>query len=363
VKEAENIAGGSPPPDGPTPTVTKVAVIGASGYVGEELVHLLLRHPCAELVAVTSRQFAGKTLAETFPRFSHLEKTSELRFSEADPAQLTQRAEIIFLALPHGRAAEFANPLLQSGARIIDLSADFRIREPKIYKEFYGHDHPVPELLGKAVYGLPEIYRRQISDAKLAACPGCYPTSILLPLMPLIREKVVNLASIIVTSLSGVTGAGRKVEADYLFAECNESMRPYGVPKHRHLSEIEEQLSGFAGEKIAIQFTPHLVPLNRGIVTTIHVDPAEKIDGGSIDSIYKKAYGDEPFVRLLGDELFPDTKNVTGTNFIDMAWRLDPRTGRLILMSAIDNLMKGASGQAIQCFNVMRGYRETEGLS
>ncbi len=343
---------------------TKVAVIGASGYVGEE-----------------SRQFAGKTVAEVFPRFSHLEKTSELRFSEPDPEQLGQRAEIIFLALPHGRAAEFAKPLLQGGARVIDLSADFRIESAKTYREFYGHDHPAPELLGKAVYGLPEIYRKKISDAKLVACPGCYPTSILLPLLPLVREKVANLARILVTSLSGVSGAGRKIEADYLFAECNESMRPYGVPKHRHLSEIEEQLSVFAREKITIQFTPHLVPLNRGIITTIYVDLNEMsdapsaderprrtgdrrslIDADSIHAIYEKAYRDEPFVRLLGDKLFPDTKNVTGTNFIDIAWRFDPRTRRLILMSAIDNLMKGASGQAVQCFNVMRGYRETEGL-
>ena len=341
---------------------TKVAVIGASGYVGEELVRLLLRHPRAELVAVTSRQFAGKTVAEVFPRFSHLEKTSELRFSEPVPEQLGQSAEIIFVALPHGRAAEFAKPLLQGGARVIDLSADFRIESAKAYREFYGHDHPVPELLGKAVYGLPEFYRKQISGAKLVACPGCYPTSILLPLLPMLREKVANLGRILVTSLSGVSGAGRKIEADYLFAECNESMRPYGVPKHRHLSEIEEQLSIFAGEKVTIQFTPHLVPLNRGIITTIYVDLVEQIDADSITSIYEKAYGDEPFVRLLGDKLFPDTKNVTGTNFIDIAWRLDPRTRRLILMSAIDNLMKGASGQAIQCFNVMREYHETEGL-
>ena len=362
-------------------TKTKVAVVGASGYVGEELVRLLLRHPRVELVAVTSRQFAGKTVAEVFPRFSHLEKTSELRFSEPDPEQLGQRAEIIFLALPHGRAAEFAKPLLQGGARVIDLSADFRIKSAKTYREFYGHDHPAPELLGKAVYGLPEIYRKKIADARLVACPGCYPTSILLPLLPLVREKVANLARILVTSLSGVSGAGRKIEADYLFAECNESMRPYGVPKHRHLSEIEEQLSVFAREKITIQFTPHLVPLNRGIITTIYVDLNEMsdapsaderprrtgdrrslIDADSIHSIYEKAYRDEPFVRLLGDKLFPDTKNVTGTNFIDIAWRFDPRTRRLILMSAIDNLMKGASGQAVQCFNVMRGYRETEGL-
>lgn len=362
MKKAANAARRAKSFEVESDSLTKVAIIGASGYVGEELVRLLLRHPRADLVAVTSRQFAGKALAEIFPRFSHLEKTSGLRFSEPEPAQLAHRTEIIFLALPHGRAAEFASPLLQSGARVVDLSADFRIEDPKIYKEFYGHDHSAPELLGKAVYGLPEIYRRKISDAKLVACPGCYPTSILLLLLPLIRQKVLNLASILVTSLSGVTGAGRKVEANYLFAECNESMRPYGIPKHRHLSEIEEQLSIFARQKVTIQFTPHLIPLNRGIVTTICVDLAQKIAADSITSIYEKAYEDEPFVRLLGDTLFPDTKNVAGTNFIDIAWRLDPRTGRVILMSAIDNLVKGASGQAVQCFNIMRGYPETMGL-
>ena len=346
----------------PNRNKTSVAVIGASGYAGEELVRLLLRHPFTNLVAVTSRQLAGKTLAEIFPRFSCREKASELRFSQPDPVQLAQTAGLVFLALPHGLAAEFAKPLLEAGTRIVDLSADFRIRDAKIYKEFYGNDHPAPDLLGEAVYGLPEIYRAEISHANLVACPGCYPTSILLPLLPLIRDRVVSLASILVTSLSGVTGAGRKVEADYLFAECNESVRPYGVPKHRHLSEIEEQLSAFAGEKITIQFTPHLVPVNRGIITTIYVDLSEKIDADSVASIYQKAYGDEPFVRLLGAERFPDTKNVSGTNFIDIAWRLDLRTGRAILMSAIDNIVKGASGQAIQCFNLMRRYPETSGL-
>jgi len=341
---------------------TSVAVIGASGYVGEELVRLLLQHPYADLVALTSRQFAGKTLAEIFPRFSNRGKASELRFSRPDAAQLAQKAGIIFLALPHGFAAGLAEPLWQADAKIVDLSADFRIKDPKIYKEFYGNDHAAPELLGKAVYGLPEINRGKISSAKLVACPGCYPTSILLPLLPLVREGVADLASVVVTSLSGVTGAGRKVDADYLFAECNESLRPYGVPKHRHLSEIEEQLSIFAEKKITIQFTPHLVPVNRGIITTIHVNLSEKMDATSIASVYEKVYSAEPFVRLLGDGRFPDTKNVTGTNFIDIAWRLDPRTGRVILMSAIDNIMKGASGQAIQCLNVMCGYPEAAGL-
>jgi N-acetyl-gamma-glutamyl-phosphate reductase len=341
---------------------TKVAVIGGSGYVGEELVRLLLRHPYADLVAVTSRQFAGKTLAEIFPRLSHHQKAGDIRFGASNPAQLAQVAHLIFLALPHGFAAELAKPLLEAGTRIVDLSADFRINDPSIYKEFYGNDHPAPDLLDEAVYGLPEIYRAKISDAKLIACPGCYPTSILLPLLPLIRENVVNLASVVVTSLSGVTGAGRRVETDYLFAECNESIRPYGVPKHRHLSEIEEQLSIFGGKQVTIQFTPHLVPVNRGIITTIYIELTRKIDSDFIDAIYEKAYADEPFVRLLGNERFPDTKNVTGTNFIDIAWRLDLRTGRAILMSSIDNIVKGASGQAIQCFNLMRGYPETAGL-
>jgi N-acetyl-gamma-glutamyl-phosphate reductase len=339
----------------------KAAVIGASGYAGEELVRLLLGHPHVDLVAVTSRQFVDKPLAQIFPRFAHHEKAKALKFTESDPEELLE-ADFIFLALPHGISAETAQPLIDLKKKIIDLSADFRLRDAAVYKEFYGKDHPAPHLLGKAIYGLPEIYRAKIRDATLVACPGCYPTSMLLPLLPLVREKIVDLKRILATSLSGVTGAGRKVEAEYLFAECNESMRPYGVPKHRHLSEIEQELSIVAGEKIAVQFTPHLVPVNRGIVTTIYVDLRDKVDMKAIDSIFAKAYGDEPFVRLLDGERLPDTKNVVGTNFIDIAWRIDHRTGRLILMSAIDNIVKGTSGQAIQCFNLMCRFDEAIGL-
>ena len=340
----------------------KVAVVGASGYVGEELIRLILAHPQIDLVAVTSRQFNGQPLTKVFPRFAHLEKASGVTFSDADPKQIAKTAEIFFLALPHGLVAEFAAPLLQSRARVIDLSADFRIKDPVIYREFYGHEHPAPHLLGEAVYGLPEIYRDQIRSARLVACPGCYPTSILIPMRPLIRRKAVDRKRILVTSLSGVTGAGRKVDPAYLFAECNESMRPYGVPKHRHLSEIEQELSTLAGEKIAIQFTPHLVPLNRGIITTIYTDVATDVVELDPTLVFNGAYGEEPFVRLLGEESFPDTKNVTGTNFIDIAWRMDKRTQRLIIMSAIDNMVKGASGQAIQCLNLMCGFPETAGL-
>ncbi len=252
--------------------VSKVAVIAASGYAGEELVRLLLAHPRADLVAATSRQFAGKTIAQTFPRFSHNRKARALEFEDVDPKTLGHKAEIIILALPHGVSAGIARSLVDLGARVVDLSADFRIRDADVYQEFYGHEHSASKLLGKAVYGLPEIYREQIRAAQLVACPGCYPTSILIPLRPLIRRKAIDRQRILITSLSGVTGAGRKVEADYLFAECNESMRPYGVPNHRHLAEIEQELSILAGEKIVIQFTPHLVPVNRGIVTTIYAD-------------------------------------------------------------------------------------------
>jgi N-acetyl-gamma-glutamyl-phosphate reductase len=342
---------------------TKVAVIGASGYAGEELVRLLLAHPQVELMAVTSRQYAGKSVGEVFPRFAHLEKARALKFTDADVATTIARsAEVVFLALPHGVSARTGAALLESGARVIDLSADFRIRDPKVYQEFYGNAHPAPQLLGRAVYGLPEIYRREIAAAQLVACPGCYPTSILLPLLPLLRSKLIDLRRIVISSLSGVTGAGRKLEADYLFAECNENIRPYGVPKHRHLSEIEQELSAVAGEATTVQFIPHLVPVNRGIVSTICLDLTGADTEAPVGAIYEEAYGREPFVRLLRDGRLPETRNVTGTNFIDLAWRHDPRTNRLIVMSAIDNLTKGTSGQALQCFNLMAEFPETTGL-
>jgi N-acetyl-gamma-glutamyl-phosphate reductase len=217
-------------------------------------------------------------------------------------------------------------------------------------------------LLKKSVYGLPEIYREQIKKSLLIASPGCYPTSILLPLIPLLKSGLVKPTGIIADSLSGVSGAGRKAEVDYLFVECNESVRPYGVPKHRHLSEIEEQLSFAAGTKVVIQFTPHLIPINRGILTTLYLEPVEKLTEETVSATYKKFYGLEPFVRLLEGKSLPDTKNVEGTNVIEIAWRLDPRTGRLIVMSAEDNLTKGASGQAVQSLNILCGWPETAGL-
>jgi N-acetyl-gamma-glutamyl-phosphate reductase len=342
----------------------KTAIVGASGYAGEDLVRLLLGHPHAELAAVTSRQYAGQTLAQMFPRFSHFPKARTLRFTEPNAELLAKEAEVVFLALPHGVAAEYARPLLQLGASVIDLSADFRLTAPAVYEEFYGHAHPAPELLARSVYGLPEIYREKIRSADFIACPGCYPTSILLPVIPLLRAHLIDARNIIADSLSGVTGAGRKVEVDYLFAECNESLRPYGIPKHRHLSELEQELSTAAGSRVVMQFTPHLVPVNRGILTTLYLQPTESGPEfpQRVAGAYRSAYGNEPFIRILEGKALPDTKNVVGTNFLELAWRTDPRTGRLIVMSAEDNIVKGTSGQAIQCFNIMNGFPETAGL-
>ncbi len=348
----------------------KIAIVGASGYSGEELVRLLLHHPHADLTAVTSRQYAGQTVAQIFPRFANHPRARALRFTEPNVELIARHAQIVFLALPHGVAAEFAAPLLELGCQVIDLSADFRVKDPAVYKEFYAHDHPAPELLPQAVYGLPEWYAAEIKKASLIASPGCYPTSVLLPALPLVRSGLVKPTGIIADSLSGVSGAGRKAELDYLFVECNESVRPYGIPKHRHLSEIEQELSFAAKESVTIQFSPHLIPVNRGILTTLYLAPEKHFGDAAamaelnenITRCYQSAYENAPFVRLLEGKALPDTKNVVGTNLIEIAWRLDARTGRLIVMSAEDNLVKGASGQAVQSMNLMSGYPETAGL-
>ncbi len=350
--------------------MTKVAIAGASGYSGEELVRLLLRHPEAEIVAVTSRQYAGKTLAEVFPKFAHYRAAQTIPFILPDAAELARLAEYVFLALPHGVAAELAVPLLKAGRRVLDLSADFRLRSAAVYEEFYGKTHPAPELLAQAVYGQPETYRERLKGAGLVACAGCYPTSILVPTLPLLRAGLIRPEGIIADSLSGVTGAGRKADLGYIYCECNESARPYGLPKHRHLSEIEQELSIAAGTQVTMQFTPHLIPLNRGILTTLYLTPSEEIrDAESAErfsrklaDMYQKVYGQEVFVRIDGDKILPDIKNIVMSNVVEFGWKVDCRTGRLIVVSAIDNLMRGASGQAIQCFNLMAGYPETTGL-
>ena len=344
-------------------SLEKIVVVGASGYSGEELVRILSRHPHAEIAAITSRQLAGQSLASVYPRFAGTRYAALKFIDSTHDAILATGARIVFLALPHGVAAEYAAPLVKAGLRVLDLSADFRIKDLAVYEEFYGAKHHAPELAAASIYGLPELYRDQIKGAQIVACPGCYPTSVIVPLVPLLRRRLIHPGSICVFSMSGVSGAGRNAKTDYLFAECNESVRAYSVPKHRHLAEIEQELSIAAGSRVTINFTPHLIPVNRGIHTTIYAAPAEGAESFHFTNAYAEDYAGSKFVRVLGDSgILPDTKNVVGTNFVDFAWRHDPRTGRIVLLSAEDNLVKGAAGQAVQCLNIMCGWPEETAL-
>lgn len=340
---------------------SKVAIVGANGYSGEELCAILTRHPGVEIVAVTSRQHAGKRVGDVLARLRGCGGFSDLEFQAPDVgALLASGAEFFFLALPHGLAAEFALPLCEGGGRVVDLSADFRLRSAPVYEEFYGEKHSAPELLVEAVYGLPELHREEIRKARLVASAGCYPTSILLPLVPLLRAGLIDPSDIAVSSASGVSGAGRKADVSLLYGECNESLRAYGLPKHRHLSEIEQELAIAAGRTVTITFVPHLAPMTRGIHTTIFTRLAGGHSEREVFEALEAAYRDEPFVRV--DAALPDTKHVTGTNFCDIAVRFDARAQRLILLSAEDNLVKGAAGQAVQNFNLMAGFPKTTGL-
>ncbi|MBV9658336.1 MAG: N-acetyl-gamma-glutamyl-phosphate reductase [Verrucomicrobia bacterium] len=350
----------------------KVAVVGASGYAGEELLGILLGHSEVELVCVTSREHAGRPVTEMCPRLAtggEGARSVPAFIAPEAGAVADSGAEFAFLALPHGLAAEFAQPLLERGLRVIDLSADFRLRDPAVYRDFYAHEHPAPTLLGESVYGLPELgpeRRARIAAARLVAAPGCYPTSVLMPLTPLLRRGIIDPGQIFITSMSGVTGAGRKAAVELLFAEVDESAKAYGAPRHRHLPEIEQELSLAAGEKVVVSFTPHLLPIRRGILTTIYTLPARDnaatMEPDAVAAAWQEAYGSEPFVRLLPADRLPEIAHVTRTNFIDLASRYDPRTGRWLLFSAEDNLVKGAAGQAVQCFNLMAGLPETNGL-
>ena len=341
----------------------KIAVVGASGYSGMELLRLLYRHDGVELVAVTSRSLAGRTLSAEFPRLRGVGNADTLQFSQPDvSAMKAAGATIAFLALPHGVSVEYAPKLLAEGIRVIDLSADFRLRSAELYEEFYGHPHAAPDLLDEAVYALPEVRSDAIRDARLIACPGCYPTSILLPLIPLLRSNLLAEDPIAVSSMSGASGGGRKESVPFLFCEVTGSLRAYSVPKHRHLSEIGQELDIAAGRAVKISFIPHLVPVHSGIHTTTFATPREGVTLDQINAAMQAAYADQPFVRLLGPGQCPDTKNVVGTNFVDIGWTIDPRAGRLILLSAEDNLGKGAASQAVQNMNLVCGFPATAGL-
>ncbi|WP_438481042.1 N-acetyl-gamma-glutamyl-phosphate reductase [Oleiharenicola lentus] len=340
-----------------------VGIVGASGYSGEVLVKLLLGHPQAKLAAVTSRQHAGKPLSALIPSLRGT-AADQLKFSGSDPVELATRTDIDvwFLALPHGAAADFAKTLVPTGRKVIDLSADFRIAELATYEKYYGGHH-APELIPQTRFVLPELTdAKWKNDAKLAAAPGCYPTSTLVPLAPLLKAGIVSREHIVVNSFSGVSGAGKKLEETYLYVERAESAKAYGLGKHRHLAEIEEQLSTFAGAKIILQFNPHLAPMRRGIATTITVPAAQRATIESLYAAWNAAYAGRPFVAILPSGETPDTAHVTGTNRVDMSAVLDARTGNFVITSALDNLVKGASGQAVQIMNLWCGFPETAGL-
>jgi len=340
-----------------------VGIVGASGYSGEVLVKILLGHPQVNLTAVTSRQHAGKPVAQVIPALRGT-AAEQLKFSDSDAAGVAARQDVDlwFLALPHGTAADFAKALVPAGRKVVDLSADFRVADLATYEKYYGQHH-APELLPHARFVLPELTDPSWKTAiKLAAAPGCYPTSTIVPLAPLLKAGVIGREHIVVNSFSGVSGAGKKAEEQYLYAERAESAKAYGLTKHRHLAEIEEQLSAFAGSKVVVQFNPHLAPMRRGIITTTTVPAAP---GATLDSLYaawRTAYAGKPFIALLNPGETPDSAHVTGTNRLDLSAVHDTRTGNFVLTSAIDNLVKGASGQAVQIMNLWLGLPETAGL-
>ena len=339
----------------------KVGVIGASGYTGEELLKLLACHPQVEVSLATSRRLAGRPVNEELPSLrGHL---SGLVFQNMDVAQLAQETcDIFFLALTHGAATPYARALVDAGKKVIDLSADFRLSCAARYQEYYGEAHPDVDLLMKGAYVLPELSSKDWRRAPLVACPGCYPTSILIPLIPLLREGVIRAEDIRIASLSGVSGAGRQAKEMLLFCERAESSKAYGLPKHRHLSEIEEQLTKAAGVDVVVQFAPHLVPMRRGLISTITACAANGKDIEALYKVWQHYYAKAPFVSLFKSGTFPDSQHVVGRNRIDLAAVHDPRTDHFVITTALDNLVKGAAGQAVQIMNLWSGFDEDMGL-
>ena len=336
----------------------KTAVFGASGYTGQELTRILSGHPQVELVAVTSRRFAGQQVSEVFPSLSSI---AALKYSNASPADIAKICDVVFLALPHGVSMEIAPTFLAAGKKVIDLSADYRLRDVATYEKWYAQ-HTSAGLLKDAVYGIPELYRQKIKDVSLVANPGCYPTSIILGLAPALKNKLIEVNTIIADSASGVSGAGREPLTGSLFCEVDGGFKAYKVGKHRHTPEIEQELNKLAGEEFPISFTPHLLPVKRGILSTIYASLKEDITLPQLHSLYSSFYTGEKFVRLCPAGYFPDISFVCGSNFCDIGLAVDPRTRRVIIISAIDNLIKGAAGQAVQNMNIICGCKEDTGL-
>ena len=337
----------------------KVGIIGATGYAGGELVRLLLGHKDAEIVWYGSRSYIDKKYANVYQNFFQLVDASCL---DDNMEELSKQADVIFTATPQGFCASMVNEEILSRTKIIDLSADFRIKDVKTYEKWYGIEHKSPQFLDEAVYGLCEINREQVKKARLIANPGCYTTCSILTAYPLAKEGLIDMSTLIIDAKSGTSGAGRGAKTANLFCEVNENIKAYGVTTHRHTPEIEEQLGYAAGEPVLLNFTPHLVPMNRGILVTEYATLKKGVGAAELRAAYEKYYAKEYFVRVLEDGVCPETKWVEGSNFVDVSFKIDERTGRVILMGAMDNLVKGAAGQAVQNMNLLFGLKESEGL-
>jgi N-acetyl-gamma-glutamyl-phosphate reductase len=335
--------------------MVRIAILGATGYTALELIKILLRHPDARITALTSRQEGNKHVSAVHPS---LAGRLDLTLEDLAPGELAKRAECVFSCLPHGVTAALVPELLAAGTRVVDFSADYRLDDAATYAQWYEHQHPDPERLGKTVYGLPELFRSQIPTADLIANPGCYTTSAILAIAPLLKAKLIETDDIIIDAKSGVSGAGRTPKLNTLFPECNENLSAYGVGKHRHTPEIEQIVARAAGRKPTVIFTPHLVPMDRGILSTIYARPAGNASEATVMDALREFYRNEPFVKIV-DHL-PGSKDTAGTNFCHITARLV--RGRVLLFSSLDNLLKGASGAAAQNFNLMFGFEETTAL-
>jgi N-acetyl-gamma-glutamyl-phosphate reductase len=337
----------------------KVGIYGASGYTGQELLRLLLRHRQFEIVAVTSRRYAGIPVSDIYPVFAGL---TDLAFINASPEDVAALADVIFLALPHGVSMDIAPIFLRAGKKVVDLSADFRLHNVAVYEQWYTR-HTAPDFIKESVYGIPELNRDAIAAARLVANPGCYPTSVILGLAPLLKADWIDDTSIIVDAKSGVSGAGREPQVGTLFCEVDEGFKAYKVGKHRHTPEMEQAISILAGHDVRISFTPHLLPISRGILSTIYATLRKDVMDMDLIDLYREFYEDKKFVRIYKAGTFPDISSVRGSNYCDIGLTIDRRTKRVIAICTIDNLIKGASGQAIQNMNLMCGISEDTGLN
>lgn len=337
----------------------KAGIIGATGYAGGELARLLLQREDVEIVWFGSKSYVGQEYASVYQNMAQI---TDAVCKTDDLAELSKQADVIFTATPQGFCASAVSEEILSRAKVIDLSADFRIKDVRVYEEWYQISHAAPQFIGEAVYGLPEINREKIKHARLVANPGCYPTCSFLTVYPLVKEGIIDVSTLIIDAKSGVSGAGRGAKVNNLYCEVNESIKAYGVAGHRHTPEIEEQLSLAAGRQVLINFTPHLVPMDRGILITAYASLTKEISDKEIKEIYQQYYQNERFIRVLKGETCPETRWIKGSNFVDISSKVDRRTNRVIMMGAMDNMVKGAAGQAVQNMNLLFGLPEDKGL-